>query len=30
MPVADDPLWKEWLTGEKTVEEARDRLRTVV
>ena len=29
MPVADDPLWKEWLTAEKTLGEARDQLRTV-
>jgi len=24
MPVADDPLWKDWLTAEKTLGEARD------
>jgi len=29
MPVADDPLWQEWLAAEKTLEEARDQLRTV-
>ena len=29
MPVADDPLWKDWLTAEKTLGEARDQLRTV-
>jgi hypothetical protein len=29
MPVADDPLWKEWLTAEKALGEARDQLRTV-
>jgi hypothetical protein len=26
MPVADDPMWKEWLTAEKTLAEARDQL----
>jgi len=29
MPVADDPLWKEWVAAEKALEEARDQLRTV-
>jgi hypothetical protein len=29
MPVADNPLWKEWLAAEKALEEARDQLRTV-
>jgi hypothetical protein len=29
MPVADHPLWQEWLAAEKTLEEARDQLRTV-
>jgi hypothetical protein len=29
MPAADHPLWQEWLAAEKTLEEARDQLRTV-
>jgi hypothetical protein len=29
MPVADHPLWQEWLVAEKTLDEARDQLRTV-
>jgi hypothetical protein len=29
MPVADDPLWKEWTVAEKALGEARDQLRTV-
>jgi hypothetical protein len=27
MPVADHPLWQEWLAAEKTLEEARDQLK---
>jgi hypothetical protein len=29
MPVADHPLWQEWLVAEKTLDEARHQLRTV-
>jgi hypothetical protein len=29
MPVADHPLWREWLEAEKTLAEAREQLRTV-
>ena len=29
MPVPEDPLWKEWLAAENTLQEARDELRTV-
>jgi hypothetical protein len=29
MPVADHPLWGEWLEAEKTLAEAREQLRTV-
>ena len=29
MPDADDPLWKECLTAEKALGEARDQLRTI-
>jgi hypothetical protein len=29
MPLADDPLWREWIAAEKALEEARDQLRTV-
>jgi hypothetical protein len=30
MPDADDPLWKECLTAEKALGEARDQLRTSI
>ena len=29
MPVADHPLWQEWLAAENALDEARDQLRTV-
>jgi hypothetical protein len=29
MPLADDPLWREWSEAEKTLAEAREQLRTV-
>jgi hypothetical protein len=29
MPLADDPLWREWIAAEKALEETRDQLRTV-
>jgi len=29
MPIGDHSLWQEWLAAEKTLDEARDQLRTV-